>query len=146
MYPKSLSYPKSGLVTRKVLKGGQGVVKIGAAGRLASTRRPIAQFRLYPGSGFVHWGVPCGLHKVNGVLAVLLVVVGLAGLRDDLVVRCLQVPAPQPLPVFVNCEAHKLLLLGFRGYCMSEEWKTFLFQYHHDGATWSIEIPARSEE
>lgn len=29
---------------------------------------------------------------------------------------------------------------------MSKEWESHLFQYHHEGATWSIEIPARSEE
>jgi hypothetical protein len=29
---------------------------------------------------------------------------------------------------------------------MSEEWKTYLFEYRHDGATWTVEIPARSEE
>ena len=28
---------------------------------------------------------------------------------------------------------------------MDEKWPTHLFEYHHDGATWSIEIPARSE-
>jgi hypothetical protein len=29
---------------------------------------------------------------------------------------------------------------------MSKDWSTFLFEYQHDGATWSIEIPAHSEE
>ena len=29
---------------------------------------------------------------------------------------------------------------------MDEKWPTHLFQYQHDGATWSIEIPARSEK
>ena len=29
---------------------------------------------------------------------------------------------------------------------MDKKWPTHLFEYRHDGATWSIEIPARSEE
>lgn len=29
---------------------------------------------------------------------------------------------------------------------MREDWKTYLFQYYHEGAKWSIEIPANSEE
>lgn len=29
---------------------------------------------------------------------------------------------------------------------MSEKWNTYLFEYHHDGATWSIEIKASSEQ
>jgi hypothetical protein len=29
---------------------------------------------------------------------------------------------------------------------MSEEWKTYLFEYRHDGATWTVEIPACSEQ
>ena len=29
---------------------------------------------------------------------------------------------------------------------MSERWDTYLFEYHHDGATWNIEIKARSEQ
>ena len=29
---------------------------------------------------------------------------------------------------------------------MSEKWKTYLFEYRHNGATWTVEIPAYSEE
>lgn len=29
---------------------------------------------------------------------------------------------------------------------MGQEWNTYLFEYHHDGATWSIGIPALSEQ
>lgn len=29
---------------------------------------------------------------------------------------------------------------------MGEEWKTHLFEYHHDGATWGFEINAPSQE
>lgn len=29
---------------------------------------------------------------------------------------------------------------------MSEGWKTYLFEYQHEGTRWSIEIPASSEE
>lgn len=29
---------------------------------------------------------------------------------------------------------------------MSEEWNTYLFEYQHDSATWSVEIKARSEQ
>lgn len=29
---------------------------------------------------------------------------------------------------------------------MDEKWPTHLFEYEHDGATWSIEIPAPSEQ
>jgi hypothetical protein len=29
---------------------------------------------------------------------------------------------------------------------MNPGWQTFLFEYHHDGSQWTIEIPATSEE
>lgn len=29
---------------------------------------------------------------------------------------------------------------------MSEAWKTYLFEYNHGGATWSVEIKAPSEQ
>ena len=29
---------------------------------------------------------------------------------------------------------------------MGEAWKTYLFEYIHDGATWSLEIKAKSEQ
>lgn len=29
---------------------------------------------------------------------------------------------------------------------MKDNWPTYLFQYNHDGATWSFEIPAPSEQ
>ena len=29
---------------------------------------------------------------------------------------------------------------------MGEKWNTYLFRYHHDEATWSFEIKARSEQ
>lgn len=29
---------------------------------------------------------------------------------------------------------------------MGEEWKTYLFEYQHAGATWSMEIKANSEQ
>lgn len=27
-----------------------------------------------------------------------------------------------------------------------EDWKTFLFEYYHDGSWWTLEIPATSQE
>lgn len=29
---------------------------------------------------------------------------------------------------------------------MSEKWPTHLFEYHYEGSTWTIEIPAKSEQ
>jgi hypothetical protein len=29
---------------------------------------------------------------------------------------------------------------------MNEKWKTYLFEYYHDGSWWSLEIPAASEQ
>ena len=29
---------------------------------------------------------------------------------------------------------------------MDEKWRTYLFEYNHDGATWSLEIKAPSQE
>ena len=46
-------------------------------------------------SAFVDWGRAVGaLHEVNAVLGICLVPVALAKVRDFLLVRCVQRPAP----------------------------------------------------
>jgi hypothetical protein len=74
-------------------------------------------------------------------------VVALARVRDLAVVGSTQIPTPLSVRVLINVIDHVTLLESLSEVkTMNEAWKTHLFEYNHDGATWSIEIKANSEQ
>lgn len=74
------------------------------------------------------------------MLAVGLVPIGFAGVGDLLEVGSVEGPTPLVIGVLVHVVIHGSFTP------MSNEFRTYLFNYNHAGASWGLEIKAESPE